>query len=145
MSTATAVDRLRDFAELLGCAVRAHHASTGSVYLTLDHEFAESEFVVRVSDHGDAYERAAISVDPQGLTVAQAQAAIAKHFGFPSPAKCRAAARQWQYAEELERVRWVVAHLHPGSDKAAFVAERLGWARDASERRAWAAVAAEIV
>lgn len=137
--------RIETFASLLGCTVRISRAATGSRYLTLEHDLVDGEFVVRVADHGDAYGRADISVDPQDLTVSQAQAAIARYFGFPSPAKCRAAARQWREAEELSRCRAWIANLGPGYDRAEQATLNAQWAANAARRRAWKTIAQEFV
>ena len=144
MSILSQADQIEAFARLIGCDVSVSRAATGSRYLTLEHDWTEAPFVVRIADHGECYCREQISVDPTGATVAQAQEAIAEHFGFPAPAKCRAAASKWRAAEAINDCFAVLSGLHPDSDRAAFVADRIAWSRTAADRKAWATVAASL-
>jgi len=79
MNVHQAENRIRQAAERLGYSVRASYArESRSRYLTIEDDDL-NEVVVRISDHGEAYEpprgERRICVDPQALTPA---AAIAK-------------------------------------------------------------------
>jgi hypothetical protein len=115
-------DQITKYAETADCSVVLHIALTGSRYLTIDHARLSAPFVIRVSDHADAYATSAYSVDGVDGTVAGAKAFICKRIGTTDAAIRR-----------LSRLRRRVAKAADNNRREAWI---LGWMRQEGVSRA---------
>jgi hypothetical protein len=78
---------IESLARELGAHVESYQASTGTIYLSVSRHGREVK--IRVANHGDCYETADLSLDPQGLSLAQVRAALPRLLGVRPGALAR--------------------------------------------------------